>query len=192
MLAFLVGIFFAGVLIIKAPVVFAQDETAVPSGCTNLSDPVQCPPPGIQLVEVWVIKGIYILWGFGGLMFAFGLAAIGFAWLTSGGDPQKLEELKKKATYWAISIPVFFGGLPVILLILQVLPIASNACYEELNTPGFHIIFPDACSDLTLPDNLGSCSLSNDNELKIVSSPRADVCYRCDGSARQWNVGQCP
>ncbi|MBN1916241.1 hypothetical protein JW796_04670 [Candidatus Dojkabacteria bacterium] len=104
-------------------------------------------PPTLVLVEIWVIKGLYIVWALGGFIFLAGLVAIGFQWMTSGGDEQKLKELKQQATYWAISIPVFFGGVPAINTVLRVFPIDQDAlCMEQLTLPAFQLVFPNACT----------------------------------------------
>lgn len=114
--------------------------------CTDLSNPECTKPPTLKLAEFWVIKGLYVTWAVGGFIFLFGLVAIGFRWLTSGGDQQKLEELKKQATYWALSIPIFFGGVPAINFVLKVFPVSQEAtCTENLNLPAFQLIFTEAC-----------------------------------------------
>ncbi|HEC65759.1 MAG TPA: hypothetical protein ENI23_10715 [bacterium] len=111
------------------------------------NSPGDCTPPTFRQVEIWVINGLYLIWAFGGLIFLVGLIVIGFQWMTSGGDQQKLEELKKRATYWAISIPIFFGGVPVINTVMNFLPISESAtCYESLSQPGFQLVFPNSCA----------------------------------------------
>jgi len=121
--------------------------------CDISADPSCSPPPTLTLVEFWVIKALYITWAVGGFIFLFGLVAIGFRWMTSGGDQQKLEELKKQATYWAISIPIFFGGVPAVNFVLQVFPVSKEAtCTQQLNSlPAFQLVFPGTCLGSTKP-----------------------------------------
>ncbi len=139
-------------------------------------------PPTLKLAEIWAIKILYILWGLGGLMFFFGLVAIGGQWLLRGSDKQVLEELKKQATYWAISIPVFFAGVPSISLVLKVFPInTGEACYAELNQPAFQLIFPNSCRTSIPGATPGDIDPATNCPTWCVTPPQPNSDYACFG-----------
>ena len=156
-----------------------EDEGGV-TACDDLSSDECTQPPTLHLVEIWAIKALYIAWAVGGIIFLVGLVSIGFRWLTSGGDQQKLEELKKQATYWAISIPIFFGGVPAISFVLQVFPINQEAtCLQDTSLPGFQIIFPNVCRPGTIgsdDDGIGGCC-DDESDCPAPTGPRG---YTCD------------
>lgn len=186
LLALLVfGLFFPAV--VRATGI--ADEPVNVEDCGDFDDLTgECAkPPTLKLVEIWVIKGLYIVWALGGFIFLVGLIAIGFKWMTSGGDEQKLKDLKTQATYWAISIPIFFGGVPAINFVLKVFPInTGRACYQDLDQPAFQIVFPNAC-EATLPtvvkdgakseeDGLGLCCDYTGNGTDVHGCPAGQTC----------------
>ena len=138
-----------------------DSDQGIDNDCLDLNNPECTKPPTLVLLEFWVIKALYVTWAVGGFVFLFGLVVIGFRWMTSQGDPQKLEELKKQATYWAISIPIFFGGVPAINFVLRVFPVSQeNTCTQNLNLPAFQLIFQNSCQPGTTGsdgDGTGGC-----------------------------------
>ena len=106
-------------------------------------------PPRLRDLQPMLVEMIYLIWALGGLFFTVLLMWIGFQYMTSAGDPQKKEELKKKGKNWLIGLIIFFLGYPIVSTIYDVIGIgsANPECYEQVDTPGFHFFFPDVCTD---------------------------------------------
>lgn len=106
-------------------------------------------PPRLRDLEPLLVQIIYIVWAMGGLIFTVLLMIIGFRYMTSMGDPQKQEEIKKKGKNWIIGLIIFFIGYPIVLTIYNVIGIGetNEQCYSKIVTPGFHFFFPDVCTD---------------------------------------------
>jgi hypothetical protein len=179
---FLVSLIFAGLFLFAFTLPVSANSLVNDPNCESFDTAGQCIPPGFELAEFWIIKGLYAVWAFGGLTFLAGLIVIGFKWMTSGGEQQKLTEIKKQATYWAISIPVFFGGIPVIVFVMGLFEInTSNNCYANLidnGLPTFQLVFPEACEDPGKP----SCGVRPPAD-NLKSGER----WVCDDS-RGWRV----
>lgn len=135
-------------------------------------------PPRLRDLQPMLVEMIYLIWALGGLFFTVLLMWIGFQYMTSAGDPQKKEELKKKGKNWLIGLVVFFLGYPIVSLIYDVIGIgsANPDCYEQVSTPGFHFFFPDVCTD---PTDGTRTSIGERVDLDVLSeTERAEVVAR--------------
>ncbi len=106
-------------------------------------------PARLRDLEPLLVQLIYVIWALGGIIFTAALMFIGFLYMTSAGDPQKQEALKKRATNWLFGLILFFAGYPLVLTAYNVLDIGQSNpdCYKSVSTPGFHFFFPDVCTD---------------------------------------------
>ena len=106
-------------------------------------------PPRLANLEGLFVQLVYIIWGVSGLIFAVLLAFLGFQYMTSGGDAQKEEEIKKKGKNWLIGLVLVFLSYPIVLSIYKMIGIgnANSECYKSISTPGFHFFFPTVCTD---------------------------------------------
>lgn len=152
-------------------------------------------PPRLRDVEPLLVQMVYLIWALGGLLFTAVLMYIGFRYMTSGGDPQKKEEMKKRATNWIIGLLIFFGGYPVIITVYDVLGIGdtNSDCYEQISTPGFHFFFPEVCTDAQAGgskyDVDVDCSTYDVQEMQQLVS-RGNCCYNTGTTAYSAPTGE--
>jgi len=129
-------------------------------------------PPRLRDLEPLLVQMVYLIWALGGIIFTILLMWIGFQYMTSAGDPQKKEELKKKGRNWLIGLVIFFVGYPIVATIYDVLGIGSSNldCYEQISTPGFHFFFPDICTEPMLGSFAvnSSCDASTATDLPSI------------------------
>lgn len=103
-----------------------------------------CNPPTLQQIEFIVVRVLYAAWGFGGLGWGGYLIFIGTRFFS--GDPQKIEEAKKRITMWIVGIFLFFLAVPILSTLMGILVNDSSVCFQELTDPGFTFFFRDVCT----------------------------------------------
>lgn len=105
-------------------------------------------PPRLIQAEVWFWSLVYALWTLSGLVFTVTLIFLGFLYMTSQGDPERLATIKKRISQWAIGLVLVFLAYPILATFFSF--IGVNSCIsEQVELPGFRIFFgtiidPDA------------------------------------------------
>lgn len=103
-------------------------------------------PPTIQIIEIWFVRILYVVWAFSGIAFTFILISIGFEYMTSFGNAQAQAHSIKRLRYWIIGLGLVFLAYPMLNTFFSILPINRDAaCLRDLDLPGFHIFYPEAC-----------------------------------------------
>ncbi len=108
-------------------------------------------PMRLREFEDIFIHALIAIWALCIPYFMFVVGSIGFQWMVSGGDEQKLAGLKKRGGNVALSFAMVFGGYLVVRLVISLLGLKSPAgedCFASPfgNSAIFQFFFPEACS----------------------------------------------
>ncbi|MBN2015415.1 hypothetical protein JW766_01145 [Candidatus Dojkabacteria bacterium] len=93
------------------------------------------------IIAIWVLSIPY---------FMFVVGSIGVQWMLSGGDEQKLTELKTRGKNVVFSFALVFGGYLAVRLVMSLLGLRDpNKCFDAAagmgDSPVFQFFFPGAC-----------------------------------------------
>lgn len=129
-------------------------------------------PPRLDVLQVWFVRLLYVLWSVSGIIFTGLLMWLGFKYLTSFGNEVALGEVVKDFRKWLIGLALIFLSYPVLNTMFNVLPISDSSCFEDISVPGFQFFFPQACRDIGV-----ECS-----RLYPVGDPDYDICVQQGGT----------
>jgi len=140
--------------LVLLPFVVSTEPTLAAGNITppcdlNSSEP--CEPPRLNEVQYLVTRLIYTAWAFGGVVFMVLLVVIGGIYLTSAGDPQKVETAKKRAGQWVIGVFLYFLAQPLTATLMRGLVSGDANCFANLQDPGFTFFFPNVCDVQEVP-----------------------------------------
>lgn len=130
---------------IAAPTVHAQ--IVDPCNDPDLAPSSDCPPPTFQVIEFVVVRVIYFMWGFTGVIFMIFLLRIGWMYYFSNGEQERIAEARRMAVRWFIGLLIIFFARPLIATVMSELVADNDNCFDNLNDPGFTFFFEEACTD---------------------------------------------
>jgi len=105
-------------------------------------------PLRIRQLESIFMNVLIAIWALSIPYFMFVIGSIGFKWMTSFGDEQKVAALKTRAGNVVLSFAMVFGGFLVVKIIIGLLGFRDpNDCFKSQlgGNPIFQIFFPEAC-----------------------------------------------
>lgn len=111
-------------------------------------------PPTLQIVQVWFVRLVYVIWAVSGVVFTLALMWIGFKYLTSFGNEYAQGGVIKDLRKWLVGLVLVFLSYPVLNTFYNILPLSETACFSDINVIGFQFFFPDAC--ITTPEDIVS------------------------------------
>jgi len=171
--------------IVLLPFVLSTEPSSAAGNITppcdlNSSEP--CEPPRISEIQYLITRLIYTAWAFGGVVFMVLLVIIGGIYLTSAGDPQKVEIAKKRAGQWVIGVFLYFLAQPITATLMRGLVSGDAECFANLQDPGFTFFFPNVCDvqevvDPNAPPVRPECNPENEG----VTFNSAGVLEKCLG-----------
>lgn len=98
-------------------------------------------PPDLRQAEVWFVSILYLLWGLSGIFFTSVLIFIGFTYMTSQGDADKIAKAKERIRNWGIGFVLVFLAYPILSTAFSYIGI--NRCLsQDIQMPGFQFFFP--------------------------------------------------
>lgn len=124
--------------------VYAQggDPGSIENCSTEVVDG-NCQPPTLQGAEFLVVRLLYFGWLFGGFLWTAFLIAIAIDYFS--GDPQKIQNAKKRFGLWIGGFVLYYLSVTIVEIPMKLI-IADNECYGELRDPGFTFFFSDVCT----------------------------------------------
>jgi hypothetical protein len=102
-------------------------------------------PPTLKVLQFMFLRVLYAAWGVSGIIFTLIMVWLGFKWMTSGGDPAVINDVKKRAKNWFIGLMLIFLSYPALNTLFNVIGLSEDECFQELNLPAFQFFFPQAC-----------------------------------------------
>lgn len=102
-------------------------------------------PPTLQIVEVWFVRIIYLLWALAGVAFTASLIWIGFKYMTSFNNQYDLGKTIGDFRKWLIGLAIIFLSYPILVTFFRILPLSNSQCYDDISMPGFQFFFPTVC-----------------------------------------------
>src|SRR3989344_4537917 len=133
--------------------VFAQGGTTdFLTSCPPGNVSAECNPPTFRQLEFTLVRLIYALWGFSGVIFLALMLYNGYLYMFSGGDEEKIREAQKRMVQWLVGIFLIFLSVPIVSTVMKIF-IGDGICYGQLQDPGFTFFFYDVCTsgDAPLP-----------------------------------------
>jgi hypothetical protein len=111
------------------------------------------PPLRLQSAETIFINVLIAIWSLSIPYFIFVIIQIGFEWMTSAGDEQKMASLKTRGKNVFFSFGLVFGGYLGVKLLMSLLGLKSpetsgGKCFTSPldDNAIFQFFFPEACS----------------------------------------------
>ncbi|MEI6887069.1 MAG: pilin [bacterium] len=84
--------------------------------------------PRLEDLQQPVMNIVYFLWSIAPLVTTFNLFRIGFEYMGSQGDPQKLAEVKHKLMNVGLSLIFIFGSWLIVTAVIAFLDIKDPNC----------------------------------------------------------------
>jgi len=127
------------------PPVSAGFKCTYTNGTNSLVTNASIKPPTLRVLEFWFLRILYAAWGVSGIVFTLIMIWLGFKYMTSGGDPAVISDVKKRAKNWFIGLALIFLSYPALNTLFNVVGLSEDDCFQELNLPAFQFFFPNAC-----------------------------------------------
>lgn len=129
--------------------VYAQGgETDFVTSCPPDSVTEDCQPPTLQQFEFLAAQILYIAWGLGGFLWLGYFIYIASKYMR--GNPQEIEDAKKRFGLWLGGIVLYYLSYVVIAQIMGFLiggQGGNSDCFNQFDgTPGFTFFFPTVCT----------------------------------------------
>lgn len=102
-------------------------------------------PPQLQILQVWFVRILYVIWGVSGVVFTFILISIGMQYLLSFGNVDAVGQVIKRFQKFVVGLALVFLSYPLLATFFQLLPLNEDTCYADVQMPGFQFFFPNAC-----------------------------------------------
>ncbi len=102
-------------------------------------------PPRLQILQIWFVRLIYVIWGVSGVVFTFILISIGLQYILSFGNIDAVGQVIKRFQKFVVGLALVFLSYPLLATFFNLLPLRDDTCYSDINMPGFQFFFPSAC-----------------------------------------------
>lgn len=100
-------------------------------------------PPDFRQLQVWFVSLVYMLWSLAGVFFTGLLIFLGFMYMTSQGNPDKLADVTDRIQKWGLGLVIVFLAYPMLTTAFSL--IGFNPCLtNDIDLPGFQFFFEDA------------------------------------------------
>lgn len=103
-------------------------------------------PPALQILEVWFVRILYIIWAIVGSLSFFYLVVLGYRWMLTRGDVTKITEIRQKIIYYIIGVALVFLAVPILTTVFRLLGINDNVDCYNVEMPAFQFFFADLCT----------------------------------------------
>lgn len=103
-------------------------------------------PPTLQIIEVWFVRIIYIIWAIVGSLSFFYLVVLGYRWMLTRGDVTKITEIRQKIIYYIIGVVIVFLAVPILTTVFRILGINDNVDCYNVEMPAFQFFFANLCT----------------------------------------------
>lgn len=103
-------------------------------------------PPTLQILEVWFVRILYIIWAIVGSLSFFYLVVLGYRWMLTRGDVTKITEIRQKIIYYIIGVALVFLAVPILTTVFRLLGINDNVDCYNVEMPAFQFFFADLCT----------------------------------------------
>jgi hypothetical protein len=137
-------------------------------------------PPKLQLLEIWFVRILYVIWALVASLSVFFLVALGYRWMISRGDVTKITEIRQRIIYYFIGFILIFLAVPILSTIFRVLGINNSVQCYDVSMPGFQFFYQDLCTAPNLEYYCGIRFL-NPNTSGLACSNPGEV-YQCSAS----------
>lgn len=102
-------------------------------------------PPRLQVLQIWFVRILYVIWGVSGVAFTGILISIGAQYMFSFSNEVALADVIKRFQKWVIGLALVFLSYPLLATFFGILPLSSSSCFNSIQMPGFQFFFPGAC-----------------------------------------------
>lgn len=127
------------------PVLAQGGDTNFVESCPPNAVSEDCQPPTLQTLEFLVVRIIYAAWALGGFFWLGYFIFIATKYLR--GDPQQIEDAKKRFGIWVVGIFVYYLSYVIVGQFMSLLIKDGSACYNQFDgTPGFTFFFAQVCT----------------------------------------------
>lgn len=106
-------------------------------------------PPTVAELLTTIVKFINYAYFFGGFIFLAILTLLGFTYMTSRGDSDKIEEVKRRMGYLVVGMILLFLSYAIVFFIFTALGV-KDLCEQPLR-PGLYIIWQQKSVDCPSP-----------------------------------------
>lgn len=150
-------------------------------------------PPRLQVIEVWFVRIIYVVWALVGAYSFYLLVVLGYQVMISRGDPTSLPKIRQRIINYMIGFALVFLAIPILDTFFRLLGINKTVSCYDVQMPGFQFFFTTLCS------GTDPCSFTEDQlNQGIVCPVRGEqrvcsggfhpvpVTYTCDAEAQIW------
>lgn len=103
-------------------------------------------PPTLQILEVWFVRILYIIWAIVGSLSFFYLVVLGYRWMLTRGDVVKITEIRQKIIYYVVGVALVFLAVPILTTIFRLLGINDNVDCYNVEMPAFQFFFANLCT----------------------------------------------
>lgn len=98
-------------------------------------------PPRIEELLFELVRFVNLGFAFGGTIFILLGVIIGFQWMISQGNSDKLQKLRSRLTYLIIGFVLFFLSVTIVITIYNVFDVKD--CKGNPIRPGLSSLFVD-------------------------------------------------
>jgi hypothetical protein len=99
-------------------------------------------PPRLEEALGQVVRIVDLIYAFGGTLFSFFGIIIGIQWMTSGSDPEKLQQIQSSISLWIIGFILFFLSATIVTTIYDVFGVYQCGDPNRgIVPPGFSYLF---------------------------------------------------
>lgn len=142
-----------------------------------------------SLAEI-IVRGLQIFFALLGIIFLGLLIYAGFNWMTSQGDPEKVDRAKRMIYNAIAGLAIIFSALAIVTFVFNVLGLAtggSSKCDTEGEIQAFGCTGVRTCSGglwaITTPDNQSACG-----GFDFSSNKFANIFKFSDSSLPNWQA----
>lgn len=122
-------------------------------------------PPTIQVLEIWFVRVIYLVWALAASVSVFGLLGISYQYMISRGAPEAQKVLRDRIAKFIIGLFLVFLAVPILNTIFRLLAVNDTVeCYQGLTSNvgiGFQFVFPEMCTSPNLERELTADQVCN-------------------------------
>lgn len=151
-------------------------------------------PPKLQVIEVWFVRILYVVWALIGAYSFYLLVALGYQVLISRGDPTSLPKIRQRIISYIIGFALVFLAVPILDTFFRLLGINKTVSCYDVQMPGFQFFFTTLCSG-TDPCSFTPAQIADGivcpirNETRGCPSGGRTQVYRCDPNTQIWVDG---
>lgn len=122
-------------------------------------------PPTLQILEIWFVRILYIVWAIIGSLSFFYLVVLGYRYMISRGDVTKITEIRQKIIYYIIGVGLVFLAVPILTTIFRLMGINDDVDCYNVEMPAFQFFFAELC---TAPNMAFYCYNPDDFETGLA------------------------